>query len=121
MPQAKQIQINNKEKHNIEKREETKEEGTMKPIKTILNSQLNFLENIEKKDYSIEKLANAESSSISSENENCISEIKTTFELRKEEKSENKFQWNLPILLSEPNLYERFIIFITSLELLPNI
>ena len=33
---------------------------------------------------------------ITLENENCISEIKTTFELKKKEKKEHEFQWNLP-------------------------
>ena len=73
LPQAKQIQINNMQKENMEETEETEEskkEKDVKPIKTILNSQLSFLENIEKKDYNIEKLAKDESSSISYENDN---------------------------------------------------
>ena len=70
LPQAKQIQINNMQKENMEETEESKKEKDVKPIKTILNSQLSFLENIEKKDYNIEKLAKDESSSISYENDN---------------------------------------------------
>lgn len=69
LPQAKQIEIHNQEKAKVEETEENKEEKNVKLIKAVLNSQLNFLENIEKKDYNIEKLSNDESS-ISSENEN---------------------------------------------------
>ena len=45
LPQAKQIQINNMQKENMEETEETEEskkEKDVKPIKTILNSQLSF-------------------------------------------------------------------------------
>ena len=70
LPQAKQIQINNMQKENMEETEESKKEKDVKPIKTRLDSQLSFLENVEKKDYNIEKLAKDESSSISYENDN---------------------------------------------------
>ena len=83
LPQAKQIQINNMQKENMEETEESKKEKDVKPIKTILNSQLSFLENIEKKDYNIEKLAKDESSSISYENDNRNEKINNASVLTK--------------------------------------
>ena len=56
LPQAKQIQLNNSE--NKKENTISKEEKEEKNIKGILSKELNFLENIEKKDYKIEKLAN---------------------------------------------------------------
>ena len=60
LPQARQIHINNKadEKENISKQEDKE----IKKLKEIISTQLNFLENIEKKDYSVQKLASEESS-----------------------------------------------------------
>lgn len=60
LPQARQIQINNKadEKENVSKQEDKE----IKQLKEIISTQLNFLENIEKKDYSVQKLASEESS-----------------------------------------------------------
>ena len=62
LPQAKQIQINNNEKSQKEESNSNKEEKEIKQVKKILSKELNFLENIEKKDYKIEKLVNNQSS-----------------------------------------------------------
>lgn len=106
LPQAKQIQINNKEKQNMEETEESKKEKDVKPIKTILNSQLNFLENIEKKDYNIEKLANDESSSISYENDNGNENINNTSDANIENIEQAKTNLKTEVIQNNiPNKY----------------
>lgn len=52
LPQAKQVQTSN----------ENAEKKAVEPIKTVLKSELIFLESLEKKEYNVEMLANDESS-----------------------------------------------------------